>query len=284
MKNSNELLKAHDWFNKEDLKVVWNNDSDGIFCAGFLEEFKGWKPFSYYDFNQMVLDNTYIVDGNITVTKNEIVYVDVAIEGNKRTIDMHITKISHDDKTNPNSLNPNHHIARNNYTDKCAWGAIIAILSYINYDFSVLSDEAKMILWGVDSGFLSYFFNSNTFYKWVEFYGVQELASVFSKYNKSDFEKVQYKYGLQGTIKTNKDGYIYTTGVQKKSGWCPAINFKAIQEYFPFVKLPETKQTPYDIGLQSKKFDCNSTKSKHDLGCVFSFALNGKQYGQYSIR
>ncbi|MED0761868.1 hypothetical protein P4S93_13975, partial [Aneurinibacillus thermoaerophilus] len=103
--------------------------------------FKNWKPFAYYDFNKIVADESYIVDGRYTVKKSEVIYVDVAVEGKRRTIDMHITKISQDDKTNPNSLNPNHYIHMRNYTQKCAWAAAIAILSYINFDFSTLTDE-----------------------------------------------------------------------------------------------------------------------------------------------
>ncbi|MEZ2661287.1 hypothetical protein [Aneurinibacillus aneurinilyticus] len=267
------------------MKVIWNNDGDGIFSACFLEQFKGWKPFAYYDFNKMVTDTTYIIDGKYVVKNSEVVYVDVAVEGKRRTIDMHITKISQDDKTNPNSLNPNHYISKVNYTQKCAWAAAIAILSYIDFDFSTLTDEQKMIIWGLDSSYLSYFFDKNIFNKWVEFFGVQELATVFNTYEKSDFEQVQYTYGLQGMIHINQDGYLYTVGCRKRGKWCPAINFEAIQKHFPYVRLPQNKHVIEDIGLQPMKFETTYLKSKHDIdGRVFSFALNGKNHGQYSIR
>lgn len=292
LKNAKELLSKHDWMEKADMKTIWNNDGDGIFCAGFLNEFKGWKPFAYYDFNRMVVDESYIVNNKYTVKNSEIVYVDVAVEGKRRAIDMHIVKITPDDSVNPNSLNPNQHIHMRNYTQKCAWAAAIAILSYIDFDFSTLTDEQKMIIWGLDSSYLSYYFDKCTFYKWVEFYGVQELATVFNTYSKSDFEQVQHTYGLQGMINIDKHGYLYTSDCRKRGKWCPEIKFEAIQKHFPYIILPETKHVIEDIGLQSMKFDTVLVReqknkilhSKHDLdGRVFSFALNGKEYGQYSI-
>ncbi len=283
-KNANELLKNHDWMENADMKTIWNNDCDGIFSACFLDEFKNWKPFAYYDFNKIVADESYIKNGRYTVKKSEVVYVDVAVECKRRTIDMHITKIHPDDKTNPNSLNPNQHIHKANYTQKCAWAAAIAILSYINFDFSTLTDEQKMIIWGLDSSYLSYYFDKDIFNKWVEFYNVHELATVFDTYKKSDFEQIQYDYGLQGMIHIDQNGYLCTSGCRKRSKWCPAINFEAIQKHFPYVRLPKARHVIEDIGLQPKKFETAYLKSKHDLqGRVFSFALNGKQYGQYSI-
>lgn len=267
-----QYIQQFDFLNQSDKKIIFNNDADGHISTCLSRHSMYWQPVGMYDFKNLFVDENYIKK----MTKQELVWLDVSVFGNRQAIDMHVTKIHKDDPVNKNSININNYmnIHRDNYTKKCAWGVHLAILAYFQpIDLNKLSDEQKALLWLPDSSYESFYFDRDTFYGYVEMFGLQALTDVLEKHSKEDFINFQNKLNIKGKIWVDENGKLQTN-----------IRLDKIQDILPMIdwSLPQgTYKCVKKFQAVEKKIDFTVPRERvHDD--MFSFALTKKRKLKYS--
>lgn len=101
-----QYIQQFDFLYQSDKKVIFNNDADGHFSSCLSRHSMKWLPIGMYDFENLFVDENYIKQ----MTKQELVWLDVSVFGNRQAIDMHVTKIHKDDPVNKNSCNINNYM------------------------------------------------------------------------------------------------------------------------------------------------------------------------------
>lgn len=267
-----QYIQQFNFLYQPDKKIIFNNDADGHFSACLARSVNQWLPIGMYDFKYLFVDENYIEQ----MTKQELVWLDVSIFGNRQAIDMHVTKIHKDDPVNNNSININNYmnIHRDNYTKKCAWGVHLAILTYFQpIDLHSLTDRQKALLWLPDSSYESFYFDKYTFYRYVEMFGLQALTNVLEKHPKEDFRKFQDKLNTRGKIWVDKQGKLQTN-----------IRLDLIQEILPMIDWSLPQGTYRNIKtFEAVEKEIHFTIPR-ERACdnMFSFALTNKKKLKYS--
>lgn len=267
-----QYIQQFDFLYQPDKKIIFNNDADGHFSTCLARSVNQWLPIGMYDFENLFVDENYIQQ----MTKQELVWLDVSVLGNRQAIDMHVTKIHEDDPVNKNSININNYmnIHRDNYTKKCAWGVHLAILAYFQpIDLNKLSDEQKALLWLPDSSYESFYFDRDTFYGYVEMFGLQALTDVLEKHPKEDFRKFQHKLNSRGKIWVVGNGRLQTN-----------IRLDRIQEILPIIDFSLPNGTYKNIkSFTAVEKEIHFTiPREHVHDDMFSFALTKKKKLKYS--
>lgn len=256
----------------KDKKIIFNNDADGHFATCLTKAVNQWQPIGMYDFKNLYMNTDYI--GH--TKKEDLVWLDVSVLGNRQAIDMHVTKIHIDDPINTNSININNYmnIHRNNYTKKCAWGVHLATLSYFQpINLKNLTDQQKALLWLPDSSYESFYFDRDTFYHYVEMFGLQELAEVLEKYPKDNFKQFQNSLNMRGKIWVDSTGLLQTD-----------IRIDEIQRILPMIdwSLPQGRYKNIQDFQSVEKEIYYSIPREHIYDDMFSFALTKKKKCKYS--
>lgn len=267
-----QYIQQFDFLYQPEKKIIFNNDADGHFSTCLAKSVNQWLPVGMYDFKNLFVDENYIKQ----MTKQELVWLDVSVLGNRQAIDMHVTKIHKDDPVNKNSININNYmnIHRDNYTKKCAWGVHLAILAYFQaIDLHSLTDRQKALLWLPDSSYESFYFDKDNFYRYVELFGLQSLTDVLEKHPKEDFRKFQDKLNTRGKIWVDEQGKLQTN-----------IRLDLIQEILPMVDWSLPQGTYRNIKtFEAVEKEIHFTIPR-ERACdnMFSFALTKKKKLKYS--
>lgn len=199
------LNKVSQWcFEDKDYGLVLSDDVDSLLTTAILNEVKGWKVQYFYDF-----EHTY--KGNNA--KNEPVWCDVAILGQQKSFDNHITRYSASDNKNENSVNPNllNGVTAQNYSQKYCGST--ALLVWSLYDLPLPSTElGKMVLLTIDSTFKGYYsgFKTQCVHYLRDMFGFDELIEVLERHTIDEFYNLVERFNLVSKIVCDADGNLST--------------------------------------------------------------------------
>lgn len=187
----------------------------------------------------------------------------------------HPTKLSYDDSINPDSASFNnvYGITKNNYCDKFAMSTLIQLIALYDVDISQLSDEAKLAIMVVDSGFMGFFSGKfkTTWLKWMNLMGFQELIELAEKTPLWKFNDIDVKYGMKRKIKVGDDGKLTTE-----------IDLEGLSNLFNTpLTLPDTIFHKTKSLTRVKKDDY-MFRTKAEIKNVFSLAMTRTNQIKYS--
>lgn len=258
------------WAN-DDLRnylIRMSNDIDSWSTSVILNKMFGLKVNQFYNFKEL---------WQLHKTEKEHINIDIAIEEGK-TFDNHVTIFHLNDRMNNESFNINNvrRINRSDYTNKYAGSTLLQVVSFYKpFDLYSLSDEQKMVLWAIDTGFKGYFSPSfkETHKHYTKLLELEPIADVLNKYSRSEFYDIIKKYNLHEEIYI-EDGKLNTKIELLKLSALFNLDFTLPSETFTRI---ETFETYYSNELYQKTYN----KSNPNL---FSFALTGKNEVNCSVR
>lgn len=269
------LEKVPTWyrdFTKYD--VVLSDDIDGLVSTSVLKFAKNWNVEYFYDFSTLYASNNVYFKENKSATR---VWADVSIiVQDAMTFDNHVNRMSLDDYTNPNAINPNilSDITNKNYYDKYLGSTALVIWDLYKIPLPE-TEEGKMLLLCIDTTFKGFYgkpqYQKANKHFLCDVLDMEELYEVLKRHTQKEFYQMIEKYGLNrkiwvdsnGQLKTNLDSDLLTRllGIP--------------------VELPQIKMNRY--ASFENKFDGlfyrNSIKAKG----VVTAALTGQNKLSYSV-
>lgn len=193
------------WVNDNETKfeTMLTDDIDSLLSCALLKKFKGYEVNYFYDF-----DNLH----EIYESSNMAIAVDASLTEGK-CWDNHVTMLSQNDIVNEKSANLNNilKISRDNYYEKFCGSTALQIHSY--YDIPLPeSDEGKMALLAIDSGFLGHY--SDRFREihsnYLKVMGFPQLIELLENHTASEFQDIINKYRIKSKIQLNKNRLLNT--------------------------------------------------------------------------
>lgn len=270
------------WCQDGDTKynLILSDDIDSLMCYQFQSWFFGREVKFFFDANTEGFTQTlYKVEGVNKVGNDNVIGLDIALEGNIKTWDNHIVKIRRNDSINENSANLNIvlDVCQSNYTSKAVVSSFITMLSYYEVDIREWSKEQLAVLCAID-GLYFPFQNSNfiaTGRKNLKLLGYDFLED-FIKENLSLILHLKRELKLDAKIKVGNDGKLTT-----------AIDLERLSEIFEdifwYISLPG--DTFVEKERLKKKYIQNINYSKDELikkNNLFNFALCYRNKGVIS--
>lgn len=269
------LSRVPEWYRSfEKFDVVLSDDLDGIVSTSALKFAKNWNVEYFYDFSKLYASNNVYFKENKSATR---VWADVSIiVQDAMTFDNHVNRMSLDDYTNPNAINPNilSDITNKNYYDKYLGSTALVIWDLYKIPLPE-TEEGKMLLLCIDTTFKGFYgkpqYQKANKHFLCDVLDMEELYEVLKRHTQKEFYQMIEKYGLSrkiwvdsnGQLKTNLDSDLLTRllGIP--------------------VELPQIKMNRY--ASFENKFDGlfykNSIKSKG----VVTAALTGQNKLSYSV-
>lgn len=269
------LQKVPTWyrdFTKYD--VVLSDDIDGLVSTSALKFAKNWNVEYFYDFSTLYASNNVYFKENKSATR---VWADVSIiVQDAMTFDNHVNRMSLDDYTNPNAINPNilSDITNKNYYDKYLGSTALVIWDLYKIPLPE-TEEGKMLLLCIDTTFKGFYgkpqYQKANKHFLCDVLDMEELYEVLKRHTQKEFYQIIEKYELSRKIRVNSDGYLYTN-----------LDLDLLTRLLGIpVELPQIKMNRY--ASFENKFDGlfykNSIKSKG----VATAALTGQNKLSYSV-
>ena len=261
--------------------LIMSDDIDSLMCYTFQNWYFNRQVKFFFDANgQGFTQKLYKSTDVESVGNDNVIGLDIALEGDIKTWDNHIVKIKRADITNSNSANLNLalDVCQINYTDKACLSTFITMLSYYDIDISKWSKEQLCILCAIDGLYYPFREGSNFIYagrKNLKILGYEFLED-FIKENMALILDLKNKLNLDAKIKVGADGKLTT-----------AIDLDGLSEIFEdifwYISLPG--DTFVEKERLKKKYIQNINYSKDDLleeYNLFNFALCYKNKGVIS--
>ncbi|SKA99928.1 hypothetical protein SAMN05443428_13913 [Caloramator quimbayensis] len=243
--------------------LILSNDIDSLYSCILVEQVKGYRINYFYDFRSLYQSEQ---------TGNDYIGVDIDLmEG--YCLSNHVTRLSEQDKYNPDAFNLNNTITNDNYIQKYSGSTALYLYKLFKLPLPK-TEEGKLILLAIDAGYKGYYIpNFRNIFKHnlVDVLGFEELYFLCQKYTLEDFINIIIKYNLNGKIWFNNGG-LQTN-----------IKLKELQEVLglPFF-MPKNKFTKIkEFEYISKPITNETTKDELDSN-IFSLALTRKNYVNYS--
>lgn len=199
--------------------LLLSDDIDSFMCSIIEKELFDREINYFLDVNYEKANwNSYgkqmLYGTNDNLDWNNIIGLDMALEGEIKCWDNHVVKKDKSDKVNPNSANLNAitNISSSNYTDKFIVSSFITMLSYYDYDITTWDKDQLAVLCAID-GVYHPFINSIFKVKGrknLAILGYEFLAD-FIEENLSYITYVENQLNLKyGKIWVNEEGYLET--------------------------------------------------------------------------
>lgn len=268
------LQKVPTWyrdFTKYD--VVLSDDIDGLVSTSALKFAKNWNVEYFYDFNTLYASDNVRSKQNKSATR---VWADVSIIcQDAMTFDNHVNRMSLDDYTNPNAINPNilSDITNKNYYDKYLGSTALVIWDLYKIPLPE-TEEGKMLLLCIDTTFKGFYgkpqYQKANKHFLCDVLDMEELYEVLKRHTQKEFYQMIEKYELSRKIRVNSDGYLYTN-----------LDLDLLTRLLGIpVELPQIKMNRY-ASFENKYglFYKDSIKSKG----VATAALTGQNKLSYSV-
>lgn len=276
--------KFPSWCEDTDKKysLIMSDDIDSLMCYTFQNWYFNRQVKFFFDanaqgFTQKLYKSTEVAEN---VGNENVIGLDIALEGDIKTWDNHIVKIKRADITNSNSANLNValDICQINYTDKACVSTFITMLSYYDIDISKWSKEQLAVLCAIDGLYYPFKTGSNfimTARKNLRLLGYEFLED-FIKENMKLIINLKNKLKLDAKIKVGSDGKLTT-----------AIDLDGLSEIFEdifwYISLPNDTFT--EKSTLEKRYVQNINYSKDYLiekYNIFNFALCYRNKGVIS--
>lgn len=276
--------KFPSWCEDTDKKysLIMSDDIDSLMCYTFQNWYFNRQVKFFFDanaqgFTQKLYKSTEVAEN---IGNENVMGLDIALEGDIKTWDNHIVKIKRADVTNSNSANLNValDICQINYTDKACVSTFITMLSYYDIDISKWSKEQLAVLCAIDGLYYPFKTGSNfimTARKNLRLLGYDFLED-FIKENMKLILDLKNKLKLDAKIKVGADGKLTT-----------AIDLDKLSEIFEdifwYISLPNCEFT--EKSTLYKQYVQNINYSKDDLleeYNLFNFALCYRNKGVIS--
>lgn len=261
--------------------LIMSDDIDSLMCYTFQNWYFNRQVKFFFDANgQGFTQKLYKATDVESVGNDNVIGLDIALEGDIKTWDNHIVKIKRADTTNSNSANLNLalDVCQINYTDKACVSTFITMLSYYDIDISKWSKEQLAVLCAIDGLYYPFKTGSNFIYtgrKNLKILGYEFLED-FIKENMKLILDLKNKLNLDAKIKVGADGKLTT-----------AIDLDSLSEIFEdifwYISLPNDTFT--EKSILEKKYVQNINYSKNELierYNIFNFALCYKNKGVIS--
>ncbi len=179
--------------------LVGTDDLDSQASISILNQVFGYEQNCY-----ATRQGFFMIDWNI----KQHIGVDLALHGDRKCYDNHVTMSHWDSPVNPNSANINAilKISQDNYTKKCAFSTLLQVMSLLDVPLPP-TDDGKRFLLSIDSAHLGYFNNyfRGTWLKYMELLGFHELIDIVKKenaYNDIQAVKIDEKLTFDNGILT----------------------------------------------------------------------------------
>lgn len=269
------LEKVPTWyrdFTKYD--VVLSDDIDGLVSTSALKFAKNWNVEYFYDFSTLYASNNVYFKENKSATR---VWADVSIiVQDAMTFDNHVNRMSLDDYTNPNAINPNilSDITNKNYYDKYLGSTALVIWDLYKIPLPE-TEEGKMLLLCIDTTFKGFYgkpqYQKANKHFLCDVLDMEELYEVLKRHTQKEFYQMIEKYELSRKIRVNSDGYLYTN-----------LDLDLLTRLLGIpVELPQIKMNRYRSF--ENKFDGLFYKNSIKAKGVATAALTGQNKLSYSV-
>ena len=269
------LEKVPTWyrdFTKYD--VVLSDDIDGLVSTSALKFAKNWNVEYFYDFSTLYASNNVYFKENKSATR---VWADVSIiVQDAMTFDNHVNRMSLDDYTNPNAINPNilSDITNKNYYDKYLGSTALVIWDLYKIPLPE-TEEGKMLLLCIDTTFKGFYgkpqYQKANKHFLCDVLDMEELYEVLKRHTQKEFYQMIEKYELSRKIRVNSDGYLYTN-----------LDLDLLTRLLGIpVELPQIKMNRYRSF--ENKFDGLFYKNSIKAKGVVTAALTGMNKCAYSV-
>lgn len=269
------LSKVPTWyrdFTKYD--VVLSDDIDGLVSTSALKFAKNWNVEYFYDFSTLYASNNVYFKENKSATR---VWADVSIiVQDAMTFDNHVNRMSLDDYTNPNAINPNilSDITNKNYYDKYLGSTALVIWDLYKIPLPE-TEEGKMLLLCIDTTFKGFYgkpqYQKANKHFLCDVLDMEELYEVLKRHTQKEFYQMIEKYELSRKIRVNSDGYLYTN-----------LDLDLLTRLLGIpVELPQIKMNRY--ASFENKFDGLFYKNSIKAKGVATAALTGQNKLSYSV-
>ena len=268
------LSKVPTWyrdFTKYD--VVLSDDIDGLVSTSVWKFAKNWNVEYFYDFSTLYASNDVYFKEKKSATR---VWADVSIiVQDAMTFDNHVNRMSLDDYTNPNAINPNilSDITNKNYYDKYLGSTALVIWDLYKIPLPE-TEEGKMLLLCIDTTFKGFYgkpqYQKANKHFLCDVLDMEELYEVLKRHTQKEFYQMIEKYELSRKIRVNSDGYLYTN-----------LDLDLLTRLLGIpVELPQIKMNRY-ASFENKYglFYKDSIKAKG----VATAALTGQNKLSYSV-
>ena len=266
-------------------ELILSNDIDSLMCYIFQKARFNREVFYFFDAD--VTKNTqknYKVEGHERV--NELLGLDIALEGKIKCWDNHVVKVLNADKVNENSANLNiiKNVRQFNYTDKAVVSSFITMLSYYDFDLKRLTKDQLAVICAIDGLYTPFLVErfKKTGAKNLSLLEFEFLED-FIMNNLTYIKKLKLKLNLDGKIWVDNKGYFETN-----------IDLKGLSEIFnleitlPDKRFEEIKTFKKGLGDGYKGKPCSLNKAQleeelEEKGYkLFNFVLTYKDNYIYS--
>ncbi len=177
---------AFDYMKVPNRVIVMSDDLDSLISCCFYSYLTGYPIGYFYDFKTM--------SGIDPKDTRERIYIDIAVRYGK-CIDNHVQRFTLKSKVNNEAINFNsiYEIWRGNYYEKFAMSTLIML--YATYQSEIplpKSEEGKMIILAIDSGYLGFYDNryKEAFTHNLKELGLDELLEVLENHTLEEFNRL----------------------------------------------------------------------------------------------
>lgn len=255
--------------------LLLSDDIDSLMCYIFQKIHFNRECKYYIDVNYKKatpynsgIQKLYKAKDYTNKTSN-IIGLDIALDGNMKCWDNHITKISYSDRVNENSANINivKDICQYNYTKKYVVSSFITMLSYYGADITKWTKDQLSVLCAIDGLYCPFISNFKAQGKANLMDLEYEFLAEFITNNINYIQELESQLNLKkGKIKVNDNGYLTTD-----------IDLLRLSEIFYIqITLPDIQFTEFK-SFKSKIIKLNYGDSKEIFkDKLFNFALHYK--------
>lgn len=270
----NYLKKVPTWYkSNEKFDLVLSDDIDGLVSTSALKLAKNWNVEYFYDFSTLYASNDVYFKEKKSATR---VWADVSIiVQDAMTFDNHVNRMSLDDYTNPNAINPNilSDITNKNYYDKYLGSTALVVWDLYKIPLPE-TEEGKMLLLCIDTTFKGFYgkpqYQKANKHFLCDVFEMEELYEVLKRHTQREFYQMIEKYGLNRKIWVDSNGQLKTN-----------LDLDLLTRLLGIpVELPQIKMNRY-ASFENKYglFYKDSIKSKG----VVTAALTGQNKLSYSV-
>lgn len=268
--------------------LLLSDDVDSFMCYILQKELFSRDIVYFYDVNYEKINGygkqmLYGTQDTQDIEWDNVLGLDTALEHEVKCWDNHVTRVSRNDKANPNSANMNNGIYQQNYTDKFIVSSFITMLSYYEIDISKWDKDQLAVLCAIDGLYHPFTYQSFKAKgrKNLKLLGYEFLAD-FIEENLAYIMKLENQLNLKyGKIKIDEDGFMKTNidllGLELIFGDIFKTSFSLSD--LQFRELESYKSTYVDFGGKNSEYD----KTKLDVNDrLVNFVLTHKNKGVVS--
>ena len=195
--------------------ICMTADIDSLLSIELLKRYYAKRNITlnikgYYDFKRLISEKE-------EVKRTKTVFVDCAMNLDFMCVDNHLSI-----HKNKNAVNPNIFMKDSNYYSKygCSTVLLMCALLGLDFDVSLLSDEAKCVILAIDASYKGYYYSSNKKIQESHDYYVNDILGLdwvypmLKKYDQDYFKLLIKKYNLYKNIKLGQEKGCFTTDIK----------------------------------------------------------------------